>query len=490
MSKELFQPIFPYGLAHVATSLLGHGHLVEVLDIYANQWNRREVLGKLNNLNFDVIGITAMSTQYDYVKWLAAEIRKRTNVPIILGGLLATYSPHVALNHSAVDICVLGEGERTAVELIDCINSLHTVKGIAFKENGEIVTTAPRDYIEDLDSLPLPAYDLFPMDVYTKTRFYIHDPSTKIFKKRFSFATMGVLTGRGCPYDCNFCSKSFRGLRLKSVDRIIEEIEFLQDRFGVEGVHFIDELLIVNKKRGCELADKIAPLKVTWDAQGRVNTVDRDLLVKLKQAGCVAIGFGIESGSDEILRNMNKRITAEQSFKVVKATQEVGLHVKVQLIMGYPGETRETVQDTVDLFARLNHPGRRFSLILPLPGSALYDKALADGLIENEEEYMRQISGGYGGSRYPVFINFTDMTTQQIYKLKARAEKQMVRNYRKHLAKHPGEYVEYLRGCLMNAVHLWIRRAVKFCGDPAYYLKQVLLRIKGAFVRRPKERQA
>ena len=490
MVKELFQPIFPYGLAHVATSLLGCGHHVEVLDIYANQWNRREVLGKLGDLSFDAIGITAMSTQYAYVKWLAGEIRQRTDAPIILGGLLATYSPEIVLDHTAVDICVLGEGELTVTELIDNLDDLRAVRGVAFKEGGETVITEPRPYIENLDSLPRPAYDLFPMDVYTKTRFYIHDSSTKIFRKRFGFATMGVLAGRGCPYNCNFCSKSFEGLRLKSVDGIISEIQYLKDEFGVEGIHFIDELLIVNKKRGYELAEKIAPLDVVWDAQGRVNTVDYDLLVKLKEAGCVGVGLGIESGSDEILRNMNKRITAEQSFKAVDIARKAGMHVKVQLIMGYPGETAETVQETVDLFARLDHPGRRFSLILPLPGSTLYDQALADGLIENEEEYIAQISGGYGASRYPVFINFTDMTTRQIYELKARAEKQMARNYRKYLAKHPGEYVEYVYGCFMNAVNLWIRRMIKFCGDPAYYVKRALLRIKGAFVRRPKERQA
>ena len=129
-----------------------------------------------------------------------------------------------------------------------------------FKKDGKTIKTSPRDYIKDIDSLGRPTYDLFPMDVYTKTKFYIHDPTTKIFKHKLTFKTMGVLTGRGCPYQCNFCSKSFEGLRLKSVDSIIDEIKYLKQTYGIEGVHFIDELFVVNKKRAYELAERLGTI--------------------------------------------------------------------------------------------------------------------------------------------------------------------------------------------------------------------------------------
>jgi anaerobic magnesium-protoporphyrin IX monomethyl ester cyclase len=478
MTKELFQPIFPYGLAHVATSLLNSRYDVEIFDIYAHRWNRNEVLAKIKNFDCEIIGITAMSTQYSYVKWLVQELKKVTNARIIVGGLLATYSSDIVLKNTGVDICVIGEGEITIVDLLDNMDNLGSVAGITYKNNGEIIRTERREYVQDIDSLPRPAYELFPMDIYTKTKFYVHDPSTKIFKRRLSFKTMGVLAGRGCPYNCRFCSKSFEGLRLRSVDSIIEEIKYLKENYGIEGIHFIDELLVVNRKRALELLHKLSTLKLKWDGQARVNTVDYDLLVEMKKAGCVAIGLGIESGSNEILRNMNKRITAEQSEQVLKDARKAGLHVKVQLVLAYPGENEKTIFETVDLFKRAKHPGRRFSLLLPLPGSAVYDEALKRGFIKDEEEYLTQICDGYGASRYPVFINFTQLTTGEIYRLKRKAEKAMEKNYRRHLIKDPLAYIVYLYAALMNSFYVFVRRMVKLFGDPVYYTKKLLLRIK------------
>jgi len=477
MTKDLFQPIFPYGLAYVATSLLNSVYEVEVFDIYANRWNRNEVLKKIKYLNCDVIGITAMSTQYSYVKWLSCELKKQTKARIILGGLLATYSSEIVLNNTTVDICVVGEGEKTIVDLLKKINCLENVHGIVYKEDGKIIKTPPRDYIKNLDSLDRPAYHLFPMDMYTKTKFYIHDPTTKIFKRKLTFKTMGVLTGRGCPYQCNFCSKSFEGLRLKSADSIIDEIKYLKQTYEIEGVHFIDELFVINKKRAYELIEKLGTIGIKWDGQARVNTVDYDLLCAMKKAGCVAIGFGVESGSNKILKNMNKRITVAQSQQALKDAQRAGLHIKVQLVLGYPGESKETIAETVDFFKRIKHPARRFSLILPLPGSALYNEAISKNLIQDEEDYLTQIFEGYGSSRYRVFINFTDLPTNEIYRLKRKAEKAMEKNYRAYLRTHPLAYVKYRYSSIINYIYTFIRRSIKFFNDPAFYIKSIYSRL-------------
>lgn len=478
MTRDLFQPIFPYGLAHVATSLLENGYDAEIFDIYANRWNRNEVLERIKDFDCDVIGITAMSTQYSYVKWLTEQLRKQTKANIILGGLLATYSSEIVLKNTQVHVCVVGEGEITIVDLLKNMGQLSNVKGIVYKENGKILRTSPREYIEDLNNLPKPAYDLFPMGIYTKTKFYIHDPTTKIFKRKLTFKTMGILTGRGCPYNCNFCSKSFKGLRLRSVDSIIDEIKYLRQKYGVEGVHFIDELFVVNKKRAYALVEKLGTLGMKWDGQARVNTVDYDLLCAMKKAGCVAIGLGIESGSNKILKYMNKRITSEQSEQALRDAQKAGLHVKVQLVLGYPGENKETITETVDLFNRVKHPARRFSLILPLPGSVLYNEALQKNLIKNEEEYLTQIYDGYGGNRYPAFINFTELPADEIYRLKTKAEKAMETNYRRYLMRHPLAYVKYFQSGIMNSVYTFIRRSIKFFSDPIFYIKRTGARIQ------------
>lgn len=477
MTKELFQPIFPYGLAHVATSLAQKGHDVQIFDIYANRWNRTEVMDRIKHFEADFIGITAMSTQYSYVKWLSEQLKHVLSVPIVVGGLLATYSSHIVLKHTHVDVCVIGEGELTFPELVESGDDYNTVNGIVYRQGDEIVRTPPREYIQSLDTIPVPDYDIFPMDIYTKTKFYVNDPTTSFFKGAVSTRTMGVLAGRGCPYNCEFCSKSFTGLRLKSVDYLIDEIKYLIAKYDLQGIHFIDELFVVNKKRAYELIEKIGKLGIQWDAQARVNTVDYELLKAMKDAGCIAIGYGIESGSNTILKKMNKRITTEQSIQAMDAARRAGLHVKVQLVLGFPGETEQTIQETVAFFDQIKHPARRFSLILPLPGSALYNQAIRDNLITDEEYYLSQIYDGYGAARYPVFVNFTQLPTEQLYRLKANAEKQMQRNYQRYLSKNPAQYLNYWRTNTLRHSYRFIARYKKFMDDPKYYSKKILQRI-------------
>jgi hypothetical protein len=147
-------------------------------------------------------------------------------------------------------------------------------------------------------------------------------------------------------------------------------------------------------------------------------------------------------------------------------------------VLGYPGENRQTIAETVDFFNRVKHPARRFSLILPLPGSSLYNETLHRGLIKNEEEYLTQIYDGYGGNRYLAFINFTELPTDEIYRLKRKAEKAMEKNYRRHLMKHPLAYVKYFQSGIMNFAYIFIRRLIKFFNDPRYYTKRLLLRMR------------
>ncbi|MBI4317887.1 MAG: radical SAM protein [Chloroflexi bacterium] len=474
------QMVFPYGLAHVATALSNAGYEVEVFDIYAHQWTRREVLAKLQDLHCDVIGITAISPQYAYVKWLAAELKKRSDAKIVLGGLLSTYSYHVVLAHTAVDICVLGEGEITAVDLMENLDHPEMVQGLAFKADGQITTTQQRPAIEDLDSLPLPAYHLFPMDVYTQGKLYVDDPSTLVFLNRSLPKTMTVVAGRGCPYRCTFCSRSFSRAKLRSVDRVVEEVKYLIDTYGVRRIAFGDELLILNKKRALELAEKMKPLRIKWDGQGRVNTVDYEALYAMKQAGCVGIGFGIESGSNRILKAMNKGITAEQSEAALKAALRVGLHVKVQLVLGFPGETRETVAETVQLFKKVGHPARRFALLVLLPGSSLYDDAIRDGLIKDEEHYLLQIKDGYGHEGF--FTNLTDLTRDEVIRLKREGEAAMFKNYQAYLMTHPLLLARYLA---WKAPYWTIAQWEQASRDPGAYLARKVRQVARAVLPKP-----
>lgn len=430
--KRHQQIVFPFGIGYIASFLLNKGYEVEIFDIHGLLLDEDEVEKRIPSLKCDIIGISAFSTQYSYVKWLVELLKKELGVKIIIGGPLATHSYELVLKDTNADICVIGEGELTTLEILENMENLDKIKGIAYRKNGQVIKNPPQEYIKNLDTLLYPTYDLFQMDIYTNTKFQdVVEKSAKYSNLRI----MGLICGRGCPFNCNFCSKNFKGLRLRSIDNIIDEIIFLKDKYNISGIHFVDELVVVSKRRIEKLTERIKPLNIKWDCQGRVDIIDYNILKKMKDAGCVSIGFGIESGSPKILKNMNKGITPTQIEMALKSAIKVGLDVKVQLIFGYPGETKETIAETINLFKGIGHPGRRFNLITPLPGTPIYTEALNKGLIKNEETYLDEISYNFGyGS---VQVNFTEFHDTDLYSLMHKTVRTMLQNYRKYLIKHP-----------------------------------------------------
>lgn len=417
---------FPLGLGYIAQVLLGAGHEVEVLDIWAHQYSDGEVIQKVKGFDYDIAGISALSTQYKYVKWLTGLLKQHSKNKIVVGGALATYSPEIVLKYTDADICVVGEGEITARELVEHIDDLGKVQGIYFKDGGEIIQNLPRKYIEDLDSLEFPPWELFPLDSYFK---YCHVAG------HLELKTMDVITSRGCPYNCRFCSKTFTGVRFRSIGNVVEEIKLLCERYGIRGIFFNDEELLLNKGRIYELCDKIQPLNINWDCQGRVNLVDFALLKRMKEAGCVVVGYGVESGSQKILDNMNKHATVAQAEQAIKDTLRAGMYPWVQMMYGYPGETRQTLRETADFFKRVPYLGRlhymqriRLTATVPLPGSELYQDALQQGLIEDEGKYLEGLAGGYLPDGTRQLVNFTDFSEEEFYRLKWETEKQIYLN--------------------------------------------------------------
>jgi len=411
---------FPLGLACIAT-VLSKEHEVEVLDIWGGRLTDSEVIEKISKINHDLVGISALCTQYPYIKWLSKEIRKHFKGPMILGGLLATYSTDIVLNNTDIDICIIGEGESTIPELLKNLCNLNEVNGIAFKKGSKIIKTKPREYIKDLDSIPFPNRDFFPVETYINSSIYKDDGRKA-----------EIIAGRGCPYNCFYCSKGFEGVRLRSVDNIIEEIKFLKTKYSIKTVCFADELVVVNKKRTYELCEKIKPLGVRWVCQGRLNIVDLPLLKTMKKSGCKRIGYGIESGSQKILDNMNKQVKVEQALQGLVWTQQAGIALHPQMMFGMIGETKETLNETIE-FCRKAHiaPQGMFSTT-PLPHTPLYDYALKKGLIKDEEKYLEGLPG-----TFRLYVNLTDFNDDDYLKLKSETEAAIVKNYSKYRRKHP-----------------------------------------------------
>lgn len=447
---------FPLGLAYIGAVLLKNGCKVQVIDLTLEDVNYDNLAERVKGFNPDIIGISALSFEYAQVRKLSSYLKKIIPCKIILGGTIV-FNYDLILRKIDVDICVIGEGELTIVDLLENLSSLAEVKSIAYRDNGQIIRTAPRELIRDLDAIPFPAYELFDMDKYSKLLMNDAYISHKYLPKKKVHRKMSLEASRGCPFACDFCSNLFRTIRRRSADGVIEEIRYLKERYDIDIFGFYDELFFSNKDAVYEFCQKIRPLEVGWHALFRVDTVDRESLEMLKKSGCLEITFGVESGSEKILKNMNKKVSPAQVENTLRDALEVGLPVDMSLILGYPGEDKDSVHDTIDLLKRIGYPGIRFRYITPYPGSPLYNRCIENGLIENEEAYLESLGDGTGPYRFR--INFTKFTDEELTALLPRTTKRILRNYLIYLLKHPGCLCRYLtRKDVMNPVYYYYNR--------------------------------
>lgn len=433
-------PLFPFGIAYIASYLEQYGYDVEILDIYANLLPEEEVSQALRKKTFDIVGISALVTQYGYVRKLAATIKEIRDVPIVLGNGLATSCHELILaNIPEVDICVRGEGELTFKQIIDGKDDLSDISGISFRDaDGKNVVNPDRPQHRNIDEFPWPAYELFDLPLYFGTKVY-ETGSLDIREKYLDRKIFPAITSRGCPYDCHFCGKVLPTGRLRSVENIVKEIRYLKDTYGIEGIHFIDELFVVNQARAVELSAALKPLDIFWDCQARCNTIDYETLKIMKNSGCIAIGLGIESGSQKILDNMNKRVAVHQIEEAMIAARKADCPVKVQLIFGYPGEDYDTLEETINLFKRVGHPGRSMAPITPIPGTEVYEYAKKKGLIGDEVEFLEGI-GEHFSDRAACAFNLTSLphlSIRELEALKEKCEERMADNYLLYLLHHP-----------------------------------------------------
>ena len=432
---------FPVGLGLIAASLKESGATVKILDNETECLNKCELSDYIEASEYDAYGITAMAPQYRYIKGLSKMIKKAKNRPIILGGPLATYSYEAVLTNTDVDVCVIGEGEETIDDLIENMNDLENVSGIAYKDNESVYKTPARILRMSRDEYSFPAYELFNMEPYFKKLLGQYEGwgSEYLNKNVAGLKIMGIMTGIGCPYHCKFCSRSVIKPRLRSIDNIISEITYCVDKYDIKAVRFNDDLLIINEKRTLELCEKIKPLNLIWSGLSRTNVLNDKLAKAMKDAGCIGVGFGYESGSNVLLKAMNKGLTVEDHKKATVAAKRNGLAIRVQLMFGYPGENMDSVEETISFFKEMEIPPRRFNVLTPLPGSELYDECLENGTITNEDGYLENVSKHDAGfSSKKVLLNLTEMIDDEFEKRLLYAEKTMEDNYKKIFkVRHP-----------------------------------------------------
>jgi len=367
-------PSPPLGLAYLAAALEAAGAEVRLLDYVVYPFDEPWLANVLDRFEPHLVGVTAVTMTVDNALHILKTVRRlRPDIPTVMGGPHATFAARETLqSQPELDLVVLGEGERTIVELIRALAAgadPETVAGIAYRRGREIRFTAARPLIGDLDDLPAPARHLLPLGRY-----------------RALGMPISLTTSRGCPHQCIFCvGRRMVGsrVRYRSPRLVVDELAAVAD-LGFHQINLADDLFTANRRHCLAVCDEIERrrLKVKWTSFARVDTVTFELLRRMRSAGCTAVSFGIESGSPAILKTVKKGITREQVVAAVEMCTRAGVTPFASFILGLPGETEATIAETLAFGDQLKASGLLygFHLLAPFPGTEIRDRAEEYGI--------------------------------------------------------------------------------------------------------------
>lgn len=367
----------PLGLAYISSYLEAKGLNAEILDMNIEQGGAIEQVSRITG-SPDVIGITSMTSAVMNGYAIAEECRKKfPKAKIVFGGVHPTVLPEEVLSREYVDYVFRGEGEDSFYRFLRG-DDLKKIPGLSYKSNGAYVHNPDSVLIENLDSLPMPAYKKLKVSRYM--------PTLGSYKR---LPAISMLATRGCPGRCTYCFGSFLGgkVRMHSVDYLIKEIQMLVRDYGIKEILFYDDTFTVYRKKVKEFCAKIIENKIdiTWVCFSRVDTIDEETLLIMKKAGCHQIMYGIESGSQMILKNINKNIDRQKAINAVKLTKKAGIECRATFMLGNPGETEATIMETMKFVFELEPDIALFNVTTPFPGTRMFAWAKENGYLTSED---------------------------------------------------------------------------------------------------------
>lgn len=400
--------IAPLGLLYVAAYARQQGHEVAFYNQDVYHFPEEHLTQYLNENHYDVaaMGFCAGYYQHIKIKKICEAIRASKDAPfIVLGGHGPSPDPSYWINHTGANCVVIGEGE------------IGFVKAIEKRWEGAIMVPE----VKDLDSLPFPYIDPLPMENYIKST-YLTNPLDR---------GIGMISGRGCPYHCNFCYRLNDGIRMRSPGNIVEEIQKRKRDWNINFVWFWDELWMASEKRATELSEAFldANLNIRFFATGRLNIVNERILKVMKRAGCVAIDYGIEQFDNKALAAMKKNLTEEQIERGIQITLASGIQPLFNIIWGNVGDTIESLNKSMLFLERYNDYGqlRVIRPVTPYPGSPLFDHCLERGLLEDSADFYEKHK-----NLEIMTVNMTDIPDDRFYAALFDANKKIIRDYHNH----------------------------------------------------------
>lgn len=421
LRKGGFTKILPVGLGCVMTYFHEYGKKFTLLDVDINEYDDEYIENYIKNHHFKFVLLGSIVTHYKWIKWFVNMVKKHhPDTYVIVGNSVAGSIPELFLSKTLADVVVIGEGEITALETIEALekgNDLMNVEGIAFKDkNGNVIQNPPRK-VGNIDDLPLINWDFFDVEHYLSKPVNLMDSEEASKDAR----AMPVITARGCAFKCTFCHYVFWNdpYRNRSPQSILAEIKRDIEKYNANYINFWDDLSFASAHQVEKLCNAIleSGLKFKWSAAIRVDLFSRanlsregslKIAQKMKKAGCFMCGFSLESGNQEIMEMMNKKIEVNAFVETVNILHDADIICNTSVVFGYPIETKETIRETFEqcLKAR-TYPSIGF--LLPLPATVMWDYALQMGHIKDEEEFLLSIT-----ERQDICINMTKLSDEEI----------------------------------------------------------------------------
>lgn len=425
------------GIGYLAAALENSGYQVFIFDSFIEGYDEESVAEAAARSGAEAVGITTTTNnRFRAIKTIKLIKSKKPGIFVFVGGRHFHHTAESALkNVPEIDAVVRGEGELAIVEILNkyfASQSINNVKGLVYRDGDKIITNPLQPLIKDLDSLPFPAWHLFKLEKYIAS----------LSGEYNGLKSIGVISSRGCPNLCTFCANAsfWNTLRLRSPKNFVDEVEMLNKKYGYKTFNFWDDTMTMVPSHILGICDEIIKRKldIVWYARARVNTVNENMLKKMKEAGCTVISYGIESGSPRILKSIKKNITVEQVLKAYDLSLRLGFVTKAFLMESFPGETLDDLKQTYDLKMKLLMIGAKYrksvhtysgNCTLIYPGTEIENIALRENFLPTDFDWNKSC-------RLPLNEKFKAGHTVPLYEsptLKLKEIKKFDTNYNKKL---------------------------------------------------------
>ena len=457
---------FPLNIGYLSAVLHHQGFKVKIFNMDLFHYSNEELAHYLKFNQFDLIGVSFLAARFtETILPLCKVINKYKNDAwLVLGGHGPSPIPKFMLKETGADVVCIGEAEETITELLKCktnYGDIYNIDGISFIFNNSCITTRKRKPIKNLDDIPFPQWDLFPMYKYTNN---IKFPGMTKDDKLFT-----IITSRGCINKCSFCYRLEEGIRFRSMRDVVHEMGILNEKYGITYFNICDELFGYPKKRVFEFQDELEErdLKISYFCAVRADTVDKETLQSLKASGCKFINFGFESSSQKVLDLMNKHTTVKQNIEAIELSKEMGFETTgLNFIWGNPGDTDKTLMDNVKLIIEYQDYSqlRTIRPVTPYPGCQLYYEAIAEGKLSGPKDFFSKFKNSD-----LITVNFTEYSLEKCYDLLFDANRSLIFDYYINLYNRGGEENSHIRDKLIREFHdLYFNNKTDFRGARHY----------------------